>query len=119
MFAAMCLQTYGVAFAKAIASGGPEGQALAKATAIAFCEGGSMASAFAEAWTEALSRDKKGCLVLTTARAIATARCTAAGAFSEAKTTITKKILGQCKLRQRWVPATSSWADFDNDDDDK
>lgn len=112
------MQTYGVAFAKAIASGGPEGQALAKATAIAFCEGGSMASAFAEAWSEALSRDKNGCLVLTKARAIAIARCTAAGAFSEAKTKITKKVLGQCKLRKRWVAASSSWADFDDDNND-
>ena len=78
-----------------------------------------MASAFAEAYCQALSRDKNGCLVLTKARTTAVARCDAGGSFSNARATITKKVLGQCKMRQRWAPAHSSWFDEDDNDDDK
>jgi hypothetical protein len=109
-------QTYGIAFAEAIASGGEQGEALAQATAIAFCQGGSTATAFAEAYSVALSRNSQGCLVLTRARAIAVAQCNGAGQFSAfAEATVTSQVLGQCRLRQRWNGR--AWFKRDDRDD--
>jgi hypothetical protein len=90
--------TYGEAIAKAVASGGDGQAAVAEATAEVFCAGDSMASAWSSAFAVALNRDQNGCLVLSQARAIATASC-GGGAFnsfadSDAKSTV----LGFCGL---------------------
>jgi hypothetical protein len=95
------VQTYGVAFAEAIASGGADGEALAQATAIAFCEGGGTATAFARAFSIAISRNRQGCVVLTQARAVAIARCSGGVFSSFAEASAESRVLGSCGIRER------------------
>jgi hypothetical protein len=105
VFACLCpcvLQTYGVAFAQAIASGGEEGEALAQATAIAFCQGGGTATAFARAYSVALSKDKNGCNVLTQARTIAVAKCSGGVFTSFTEATVESRVLGLCGIRKEF-----------------
>lgn len=87
-----------MAFAEAVASGGDDADALAEATAIAFCKGGSTATAFAKAYSEALSINKNGCLVLTKAKAIAVAQCKGGVFRAYAEASTEKKVLGICGI---------------------
>lgn len=89
-------QTYGAAFAEAIAGGGEDGEALAQATAIAFCQGGGTVKAFARAFNVAISRDEQGCVVLTKARALASAQCRGGVASSFAEASFESRTLGLC-----------------------
>jgi hypothetical protein len=81
-----------------IAQGGDSKAAVAEATATAFCEGGSTAQSWASAYAVALSKDSQGCLVLNEAKAMARAKCGAAGAESVAKSEATSLVLGFCGL---------------------
>jgi hypothetical protein len=92
-------QTYGAAFAEAIAAGGEDGEALAQATAIAFCQGGGSATAFARAFNVAISRNEQGCVVLTKARALASAQCRNGVASSFAEASVESRTLGLCGLQ--------------------
>ncbi|KAI8470303.1 MAG: hypothetical protein J3K34DRAFT_510396 [Monoraphidium minutum] len=90
---------FGEALASAIGGGGDAAAAVAEATAEVFCAGeGDYASAWSSAFAVALSQDENGCLVLSKARALATASC-GGGAFdSTSDTDATSKVLGFCGL---------------------
>jgi hypothetical protein len=98
-------KAYASAFAKAAASGGEEAAGLAQAIAVVSCEGGARAEAFAEALSLSIDIDKKGCAVLTEARATAYARCGPEGAFASSSSSITTKVLGMCGLSPQPKPA--------------
>jgi len=90
--------TYGQAIAKAVSAGGDGQAAVAEATAEVFCSGDSYASAWSSAFAVALNQDQNGCLVLSNARALATASC-GGGAFnSYADSDATSRVLGFCGL---------------------
>jgi hypothetical protein len=95
---------YGKALATAIAGGGDGQQAVAEATAEVFCSGSnSYASAWSSAFAIALNQDQNGCLVLSKARALASASC-GGGAFNSfADSEATSKVLGFCG--EQWVGA--------------
>ncbi|KAI8473620.1 MAG: hypothetical protein J3K34DRAFT_410635 [Monoraphidium minutum] len=96
---AQAYPVYGQALARAIAEGGDSQLAVAEATAEVFCSGSNdYASAWSSAFAVALSQDKNGCLVLSKARALATASC-GGGAFnSYADSESTSKVLGFCGM---------------------
>lgn len=91
-----------MAFAQAIASGGEDSEALAAATAIAFCKGGGTATAFAKAYSEALSINQNGCLVLTKAKALAVAQCKGGVFRSYTEASVEKKVIGLCGILEQF-----------------
>ena len=97
---------YGQAIATAIAGGGEGQAAVAEATATAFCAGGGTAAAWASAYAVALSQDSRGCLVLSQARALASARCGAGAAEAFTKAEATSIVLGFCGLLDMLPPGS-------------
>lgn len=52
-----------------------------------------------QALSVSISRDRRGCLILTQARATAQASCGPNGAFAQASTEVTRQVLGACGLQ--------------------
>jgi len=69
---------------------------------MAFCSGGGTATAFAKAYSAALSVNKKGCLVLTEARALAVARCKGGVFTASAEASVERKVLGLCGILEEF-----------------
>lgn len=93
-------ESYAAAFASAAAAGGDQAAGLAQATAVVFCEGGASAEAYAEALARAVTREGRGCYILTETRAYAYARCGPEGAQAVAGSSAVKRVLGNCGLSQ-------------------
>jgi hypothetical protein len=89
-------------FADAFAAGGEEEEALAQAMALAFCLGGNTGTVVAKVYSEAIKRNRRGCVELTRARAIAVAQCRGGLFRLYSETSVERTVLGGCGLYKDW-----------------